>query len=70
MDGVRKENGRIKSSPESSSIAEKLTVEPLSRGGVPVLKRPHEKPTSFSWEANALAGNSPDRPAPYETEPI
>ena len=57
------EKGTGGSSPCSAGKREKSMLRRCSRGGVPVLSRPHSKPTDLSDSARSRDGGSPARPA-------
>ena len=60
---VRNENGTGGSSPGWTPSPRQSIVVPSSRGGVPVLRRPSEKPQRASVRDSPSAGASPTRPA-------
>ena len=52
----------VSRSPSWRSILEKSTVRALTRGGVPVLNRRRERPSSRRQSVRAAAANMPSGP--------
>ena len=66
---VPKEKGSGSGSPSWSCILEKSTLRAFIRGGVPVLKRRRESPSSRSRSASGPEGASPSGPESRMTSP-
>ena len=70
MRSVAKLNGRGSASPGCGSHFAKSMVRPLSRQGVPVLKRASSKPQAARLSLSASAELSPARPPRVLASPV